>query len=85
MNPRRLRVFLDANILHRAAIRDFILRVPEAGVIDVRWSDRVLDETRRSLESRGYEPSGRRTQAIHRPLLSFQRTVGFDAIQDPQT
>ena len=30
-------------------------------------------------------PSGKRTQAIHRPALSFQRTVGFDAIQHPQT
>lgn len=57
MNPRRLRVFLDANILHRAAIRDFILRAAEAGAIDVRWSGGVLDETRRSLESRGYEPN----------------------------
>lgn len=57
MNPRRLRVFLDANILHRATIRDFILRVAEAGVIDVRWSGLVLDETRRSLESRGYDPN----------------------------
>lgn len=56
MNLRRLRVFLDANILHRAAIRDFILRVAEAGAIDVRWSSSVLDETRRSLENRGYEP-----------------------------
>lgn len=56
MNLRRLRVFLDANILHRAAIRDFILRVAEAGAIDVRWSGRVLEETRGSLESRGFEP-----------------------------
>src|SRR2546430_1221857 len=29
-------------------------------------------------------PSGKRTQAIHRPALSFQRTVGFDAIQTPR-
>ena len=56
MNLRRLRVFLDANILHRAAIRDFILRVAEAGAIDVRWSGRVLEETRGLLESRGFEP-----------------------------
>jgi hypothetical protein len=27
------------------------------------------------------EPSGKLTQAIHRPALSFQRTVGVDAIQ----
>jgi hypothetical protein len=26
-------------------------------------------------------PSGKRTQAIHRPAVSFQRTVGVDAIQ----
>ena len=31
------------------------------------------------------DPSGNRTQAIHRPALSFHRTVGRDAITNPQT
>ena len=53
MSVRRLRLFLDANVLHAAAVRDFLLRLAEAGVVDVRWSGAVLDETRRSLEGRG--------------------------------
>jgi len=54
VSVRRLRLFLDANILHAAALRDFLLRLAEAGVVDVRWSGAVLDETRRSLEGRGF-------------------------------
>jgi Predicted nucleic acid-binding protein, contains PIN domain len=54
VSVRRVRLFLDANILHAAAVRDFVLRLAEAGVVDVRWSGPVLEETRRSLESRGF-------------------------------
>jgi predicted nucleic acid-binding protein len=54
VSVRRLRLFLDANILHAAALRDFLLRLAEAGVVDVRWSEPVLEETRRSLEDRGF-------------------------------
>jgi predicted nucleic acid-binding protein len=54
VSVRRLRLFLDANVLHAAAVRDFLLRLGEAGVVDVRWSGAVLDETRRSLEGRGF-------------------------------
>jgi predicted nucleic acid-binding protein len=50
---RRLRLFLDANILHAAALRDFFLRMAEGGEIDVLWSKPVLEETRRSLQRRG--------------------------------
>jgi predicted nucleic acid-binding protein len=50
---RRLRLFLDANVLHAAAVRDFLLRLAEAQVVDVRWSRPVLQETRHSLEDRG--------------------------------
>lgn len=44
---RRLRVFLDANVLVDAQVRDLILRAAETGLVDIRWSRRVLDETRR--------------------------------------
>lgn len=46
---RRPRVFLDANVLVDAQVRDLILRAAETGLVDVRWSRRVLDETRRAL------------------------------------
>lgn len=46
---QRLRLFLDANILVDAQIRDIFLTVGEAGLIDVYWSEAVLDETRRAL------------------------------------
>ena len=58
MPLRRPRIFLDANILVDAQIRDIFLTVAEAKLIDLRWSDKVLNETRNVLTSQmGIEPS----------------------------
>lgn len=46
---RRPRIFLDANVLVDAQIRDFFCRLAEAEVIDLHWSSRVLDELTRTL------------------------------------
>jgi PIN domain len=52
MRLRRQRLFLDANVLVNAQVRDLILRMAEADLIDIRWSDRVLLETARALSER---------------------------------
>lgn len=49
---RRLRLFLDANVLVDAQLRDLFLRMAEAELIDIRWSDVVLEETGRALQTR---------------------------------
>jgi len=54
---RRLRGFLDANVLVDAQVRDLILRAAETGLVDVRWSRRVLDETRRALSKPIADPA----------------------------
>jgi predicted nucleic acid-binding protein len=46
---RRLRVLLDANVIVDAQIRDLFCRVAEAELIDLRWSSRILEESRRTL------------------------------------
>lgn len=54
---RRQRLFLDANILVSARFRDLLLRVADAGLIEVRWSQQVIDEARRALTDRlGLDP-----------------------------
>lgn len=52
MRTRLLRVFLDANVMVDAQVRDLVLRAAEARLIDVRWSSEVLDETGRALIDR---------------------------------
>ena len=49
---RRLRVFLDANILFSVRLRDVYLGFAELEVIDVRWSSEVLDDLNRTLQAR---------------------------------
>lgn len=53
MFPAIFRVFLDANVLFPAAVRDTLLRAAEAGLIQVYWSEQVLEEMRRNLVLRG--------------------------------
>lgn len=49
--------FLDANVLHQAVVRDVILSIAKAGIVQIRWSPDVLDEMERSVASRANAPS----------------------------
>jgi PIN domain len=46
---RSLRVLLDAGVLVDAQVRDVFLGLAEAGLVEFRWSDGVLDEVRSVL------------------------------------
>ena len=39
----------DACVLYPAPLRDFLLRLARAGVVQARWSDKILDECFRSI------------------------------------
>jgi predicted nucleic acid-binding protein len=49
----RPRLFLDANVIYDAHLRDFFLRLHEAELITIIWSDYALEETRRALIRNG--------------------------------
>ncbi len=53
MFPAIFRVFLDANVLFPASVRDTLLRAAEAGLIQPYWSEQVLEEMRRNLVKTG--------------------------------
>ncbi len=54
---RQLRVLLDANVLVDAQVRDLFCRMADAELISLRWSSRILEETRRALTgSLGLDP-----------------------------
>ena len=48
-----LRLFLDANVIYDAHLRDFFLRLHEAELVTIIWSDYALEETRRALIRNG--------------------------------
>lgn len=73
---RRVRVLLDANVLVDAQVRDLFLRMAEAELIDVSWSEQILYETRRALIRRlGLEPA-----ATDRLLEIMQRAFPHAAV-----
>ncbi|MFJ8843858.1 hypothetical protein ACIRFF_13245 [Streptomyces cyaneofuscatus] len=41
----------DANVLYPSTLRDVLIRVAQAGLVQAKWTDRILDETFRNLES----------------------------------
>ena len=59
---KRPRLFLDSNILVDAQVRDIFLTIAEAQLIDLRWSEGVLDETRRVLANQ---------RGIERPRIDY--------------
>lgn len=49
MFPAIFRVFLDANVLYPASIRNVLLDAHVRGLIQAYWSEQVLEELRRNL------------------------------------
>jgi predicted nucleic acid-binding protein len=45
------RVVYDANVLYPSYLRDVLIRVAQAGLVQAKWSDRILDETFGNLRS----------------------------------
>jgi predicted nucleic acid-binding protein len=43
------KVVLDANVLYPFSLRDTLLRSAEASLVQVYWSEEILDEVRRNL------------------------------------
>ena len=43
-------VVYDANVLYPNSLRDLLVRVAQAGLVQAKWTDRILDETFRSLK-----------------------------------
>ncbi|WP_406398427.1 PIN domain-containing protein [Streptomyces uncialis] len=41
----------DANVLYPSALRDLLIRVAQAGLVQAKWTDHILDETFRNLKA----------------------------------
>ena len=63
------KVVLDANVLLQAPVRDTILRLAEAEVLAVYWSDDILTEVARNFASvAGHDDAERRVQRLFSAL-----------------
>lgn len=43
-------VVYDANVLYPDRLRDLLIRVAQAGLVQAKWTDQILDETFRNLK-----------------------------------
>lgn len=44
-------VIYDANVLYPSTLRDLLIRVAQAGLVQAKWTDQILDETFRNLKA----------------------------------
>lgn len=42
----------DANVLYPSTLRDLLIRVAMAGLVQAKWTDQILDETFRNLKAK---------------------------------
>ncbi len=42
-------VVYDANVLYPSTLRDLLIRLAQAGLVQAKWTNRILDEVFRSL------------------------------------
>ncbi len=45
-------VVYDANVLYPNVIRDLLIRIAQAGLVQAKWTDKILDETFGALTSK---------------------------------
>ncbi|TWF94921.1 PIN domain-containing protein [Saccharopolyspora dendranthemae] len=43
-------VIYDANVLYPSVLRDLLIRVAQAGLVQAKWTNQILDETFRNLK-----------------------------------
>ena len=84
MVPASFVVVLDANVLFPFTLRDTLLRAAAAGLYQVRWSARILDEMTRNLVSTGTMPEDRvdRLRAIMEREFPEAEVTGYEDLID---
>jgi predicted nucleic acid-binding protein len=67
-------VVYDANVLYPSTLRDLLIRIAQAGLVQARWTDQILDEVFRNIsKNRPDLPAG---------LLDRTRTLMVKAVRD---
>lgn len=75
-------VLLDANVLFTFALRDTILLAAEREMCHVRWSDRILTETRKNLVENGIVRVDQAAHLVREILAAFPGSlvVGYEPL-----
>jgi len=76
-------VVYDACVLYPSSLRDLLIRVACAGLVQARWSDQILDEVFRSIQSNrpDLDPTAlARTRDLMNAALPAARVQGHESL-----
>ena len=78
-------VLFDACVLYPAALRDLLIRIAHTGVVQARWSERILDECFRSVLAQRPDLNSEalaRTRELMNDAVSDCLVEGFEDLID---
>ncbi len=73
-------VLYDANVLYPSTLRDLLIRIAQAGLVQAKWTDQILDEVFRNiLDNVRLLSTQRGTPAnhVHAPTGASARSLPF--------
>ncbi len=76
-------VVYDANVLYPNLVRDLLIRIAQAGLVQAKWTDEILDETFAALRSNlpDMEPrKWNRLRELMRAAIRDGLVVGYEPL-----
>lgn len=77
-------VLYDANVLYPSTLRDLLIRIAQSGLVQAKWSDRILDEVFDNLKANrpDLDPArlDRTRQLMNRSVRDVL-VIGYEPIQ----
>lgn len=78
-------VVYDANVLYPSTLRDILIRVAQNGLVQAKWTERILDETFRNLKANRPDLDPRKldhTRQLMGRAISDVTVSGFEPLID---
>lgn len=78
-------VLYDANVLYPSTLRDLLIRVAQAGLIQAKWTDQILDEVFRNLTANRPDLDPQRlsrTRELMNGAVRDSLVTGFEPLVD---
>ena len=75
----------DANVLYPSTLRDVLIRISIAGVVQAKWSEEILDEVFRNIQHNRVDLSPkrlRRTRTLMNGAIRDVSVTGYERIID---
>ncbi|MFR9726227.1 PIN domain-containing protein [Streptomyces sp. MS19] len=78
----------DANVLYPSTLRDLLIRVAQAGLVQAKWTDAILDEVFRNLTAKRPDLDARRLERTRQLMCAAVRdskVVDYEPLIDAVT